>query len=77
MFDKICLKLGWPRGTLAGLRRRAKWYAAGTPSVDAGSQATYPVATGDLAYDTTNAYAFICSVAPTASTAATFIKMHV
>jgi len=76
VFDKICLKLGWPRGSIGGLRRKAKWHAAGTPAVDAGSQATYPVATGDLAWDVTNSYAYICSVAPTANTAATFVKLH-
>jgi hypothetical protein len=76
VFDKICLKLTWPRGSIGGIRRRAKWSAAGTPAVDAGSQATYPVAVGDLAWDYTNSYAYICSVAPTANTAATFVKMH-
>jgi len=76
VFDKVCLKLGWPRGSIGGLRRRAKWYAAGTPAVNAGSQATYPVATGDLAWDATNSYAYICTVAPTANTDATFVKLH-
>jgi hypothetical protein len=76
VFDKICLKLTWPRGTIGGIRRRAKWSANGTPAVDAGSQASYPVQTGDLAWDYSNSYAYICSVAPTANTAATFVKMH-
>lgn len=76
VFDKICLKLKWPRGSIGGLRRRAKWHANGVPAVDAGSQATYPVQTGDLAYDYTNKHAYIATVAPTASTAATFVKLH-
>lgn len=76
VFDKICLKLGWPRGSIGGLRRRAKWHSDGVPAVDAGSQATYPVSTGDLAWDYTNSHAYIASVAPTANTAATFVKMH-
>jgi len=76
IFDKICRKLGWGRGALGALKRRARWQADGTPVVVAGDQGTYPVETGDLAYDYTNDYAYICSVAPAASTAATFIKLH-
>ena len=49
---------------------------AADPSVDAGSQATYPVAIGDLAYRKDTDEVFICSVAPAAATAATFIQMH-
>ena len=74
--DVIFEKLGWGRGALGAIARKAKWQAAGTPAVDAGSQATYPVETGDLAWDYTNSYAYICTVAPTANTAATFVKMH-
>ena len=76
VFDKICLKLTWPRGSIGGLRRRAKWHSDGAPTVDAGSQASYPVKTGDLAWDYTNSYAYIDTVAPTANTAATFVKLH-
>ncbi len=76
VFDQICLKLTWPRGSISGLRKRAKWHSDGTPAVDAASQATYPVAVGDLAWDYTNSYAYIATVAPTANTAATFVKMH-
>lgn len=76
VLDKICLKLGWARGSIGGIKKRARWYSAGTPAVDAGSQATYPVATGDLAWDVTNSYAYIATVAPTANTAATFVKLH-
>lgn len=76
VFDKICLKLRWPRGSIGGLRRRARWYSNGVPAVDIGSQAAYPVRTGDLAWDYTNSHAYIATVAPTANTAATFVKMH-
>lgn len=76
IFDKICLKLGWSRGSLGGIKKRCRWQAAGTPAVDANSHEAYPVQTGDMAWDVTNSYAYICSVAPTASTAATFVKMH-
>lgn len=76
VFDKICYKLGWGRGTMGAIRKRARWVASGTPAVDAGSQATYPVAASDLAYDYTNGYAYVCTVAPTANTAATFVKLH-
>lgn len=76
IFDKICLKLGWSRGSLGGIKKRARWQCTETPAVDSGSQAAYPVQVGDLAYDTTNKYAWICSVAPAAGTAASFIKLH-
>jgi len=76
IFDKICKKLGWPRGGCGGIKRRCRWRATGTPAVDAASQAAYPVSTGELAWDYTNSYAFIATVAPTANTAATFVKLH-
>jgi len=53
------------------------WYAASAdPAVDANSHDTYPVEIGDLAYREDTDEAFICSVAPAAATAATFIQMH-
>ena len=76
ILDKIFEKLGWTRGTIGAIRRRAQWSAAGVPAVDSGSQNTYPVETGDLAWDYTNGDAYICTVAPAASTAATFVKLH-
>ena len=76
VFNKICLKLRWPRGSIGGIKRRARWHSDGAPAVDAGSQATYPVKLGDLAYDFTNDAGYIASVEPTANTAATFVKMH-
>ncbi len=75
-FDKICLKLGWSRGSLGGIKKISRWQAAGTPAVDANSHTTYPVKTGDLVWDTTGENAYICTVAPTANTAATFVKLH-
>ena len=71
-FHKICMAIGWPR-TLGGLKRQAKWISAGAPTVDAGSQATYPLSVGDLIYDTTNSAAYICTVAPAAATASTSV----
>lgn len=61
------------------LRRWQKhvWFAAtADPAVDAGSQDTYPVRLGELAYREDTDEAFICSVAPTANTNATFIQLH-
>jgi hypothetical protein len=76
VFDKICLKLGWPRGGCQGLKRRARWYSTGTPVVDANSHEAYPVKNADLALDVTNTYAWICTVQPATNTAATFVKLH-
>lgn len=58
------------------LKRRIWIAASADPAVDAGSQDTYPVALGDLAYRLDSDEVFICSVAPTANTAATFIQMN-
>ncbi len=61
------------------LRRWQKrvWYAASAdPAVDSGSQDEFPVEKGDLAYREDTDEAFICSVAPAATTDATFIQMH-
>ena len=55
---------------------KATWWSTGAPAVDAGSQGTYPVALGNLAYDNTNDDAYICTVIPAANTAATFVKMN-
>lgn len=66
-------------GLKAFLARAVKhaWVAASAdPAVDAGSQGTYPVSVGDFAYRVDTDEAFICSVAPTANTAATFIQLH-
>ena len=57
--------------------KRSIWHSAGVPAVDANSHTTYPIKVGDFAIDTTNSNAYICSVAPTANTAATFILMNV
>lgn len=75
-FDSICRKLGWTRGSLAAIKHKCKWYSDSTPAVDANSHGTYPVQLGEMAYDHTGDAAYICSVKPTASTAATFVKMH-
>jgi len=46
--------------------------------VDANSHGTYPIATGDYIYDQTadSEAGYTCTVAPTASTAGTFVKLH-
>ena len=65
--------------TSLNLRRWQKrvWLAASAdPAVDSGSQDEFPVKIGDLAYSEDTDEVFICSVAPAASTNATFIQMH-
>lgn len=53
------------------------WFAASAdPSVDQGSQNTYPVKIGNFAYREDTDEAFICSVAPAATTDAVFIQLH-
>jgi len=57
--------------------KRHIWVATSAdPAVDAGSQDSYPVSVGDLAYRLDTDEVFVCSVAPAAATAATFIQMH-
>lgn len=68
-------------GNLTNLNLRAwqkrVWYAASAdPGVDSGSQDTYPVELGDLVYREDTDEAFICSVAPAATTDAVFIQLH-
>ena len=65
----------------AWLRRKKRVWVVGPntaadPAVDANSHLTYPVKVGELAYREDSDEAFICSVAPTANTAATFIQLH-
>lgn len=55
--------------------RKRMWESDGIPAVDAGSQATYPVKKGDLAFDYTNNKIYVCSVAPTAEANATFVEI--
>lgn len=74
-FKKVTLSSNGSRAGLAAARKRA-WWAAGVPAVDATDQDTYPVQLGDFAYDNTNNDAYICSVVPTASTNATFVKCN-
>ena len=76
ILDKISEKLGWTRGTIGAIRRRAQWSADGAPAVDIADRDDYPVKAGDLAWDYTNGDAYICTVAPTGSVNATFVKLH-
>jgi hypothetical protein len=55
---------------------RRMWWSAGSPAVDAGSQDTYPVEHGDLAYDSTNDACYVCTTAPEATTDAVFTQIH-
>lgn len=76
---KICKKLTWGSSVnvgIAQLRRRCWIVDGNAPAVDAGSQATYPIQTGDMVYRVASDYAYICTVKPTATTAATFVKLH-
>lgn len=70
---KILKALGY--NTPQAIKRRIWWSASADPAVDAGSQATYPVSVGDLAYRNDSAEPFVCTVAPTANTAATFVQL--
>jgi hypothetical protein len=76
ILDQILKKLGYTPGGIGSIRKHARWSCTTTPAVNAGSQAAYPVEIGDLAWDSTNEHAWICTVAPAASTAATFVKLH-
>jgi len=65
-------------GSRSNLSRATKriWVSASAdPAVDAGSQAAYPVAAGDFAYRLDSDEPFVCTVAPTANTAATFVQL--
>lgn len=74
IWAKIWLRLKHGRN---GPQKRRAWVAASAdPAVDAGSHATYPVAIGDFAYRIDSDEVFICSVAPAANTAASFIQCH-
>lgn len=76
ILDAILKKLGYTPGGIGAIRKHARWSSSDPPTVDAGSQDTYPVEAGDLAWDYTNEDAYICTVAPAAGNAATFVKLH-
>jgi len=76
VMQKILLKLGLPNN--AKLCQRV-WVCTGaTPAVEAGAStcAAYPVAVSDLAYRSDEKLAYICTVAPAAATAATFVALQ-
>jgi len=75
-FAAIMKRFKWGRNNINRARHRVWVAAAADPAVDAGSQATYPVEIGDLAYRIDSDEVFVCSVAPAAATAATFIQCH-
>ena len=55
--------------------KKRLWQCTAAPTVDQGSQATYPIALGDFIYDYGNSAPYVCTVAPAASTAGTFVKL--
>lgn len=76
VMQKILLKIQHP--TYAKLCQQV-WVSTGaTPAVEAGAStcAAYPVAVGDLAYRSDENLAYICTVAPAANTAATFVALQ-
>ena len=74
IWAKIMLRLKHGRG---GIQHRRVWVCQDAdPLVDANSHGTYPVSIGDWAYRVDTDEVFICSVAPAASTASTFIQLH-
>lgn len=74
--DKIFRKLGWARGAMGAIAKVAKWQSDGAPTIETTDYLAYPAKTGDLAYDYTSGHAYVCTVAPTASVNATFVKLH-
>lgn len=73
---KIWLRLKHGRSGQARAKHRCWIAASADPLVDAGSEGTYPVEIGDFAYRVDSDEVFICSVAPAANTASTFIMCH-
>lgn len=83
IFDTICLKLTWPRGSLGGLKKRAKWIwdTAGTPAITAANARNHPAEIGELCYNKADGSAWIVTVAPIftdldGTCAATFVQLH-
>ena len=75
-FKKLNLSANGGMAALAAMNRRVWYSAAADPAVDAGSQDAYPVQVGDPAWRVDSEEAFICSVAPAAATAATFVQLN-
>lgn len=76
VLQKVLLKLGHPNN--AKICQRI-WVCTGaTPAVEAGATtaAAYPVAIGDIALRSDGTLAYICTVAPAAATAATFVALQ-
>lgn len=82
IFDKICQKLGWGRGALGAIKKRAKWYSDGAPTIEDEDALNFPAKAGDLVYDYSGDDAYICTVAVdygtdgTDGTSATFQKIN-
>ena len=61
---------------IARIKTKRIWKSAGVPAAAAGSQAATPLQKGDWIYDSTNADGYVVTVAVTANTAATVVKMN-
>ncbi len=76
-FKRLKLSSNGASAGLAAMKRRG-WYSPDSdPAVTAASRAVAPVQVGDPAMRLDTDEAFICSAAPTATTAAAFIQLHV
>ena len=76
-FKRLKLSSNGANAGLTAMKRRC-WYSSDSdPAVTAASRAVAPVQVGDPALRIDTDEAFICSAAPTATTAAAFIQLHV
>ncbi len=75
-FKRLKLSSNGSRAGLAAMKRRCWYIADADPAVAAASAAVAPVQVGDPAYRVDDDEAFICSVAPAAATAATFVQLN-
>ncbi len=60
----------------SGIKRRMWYTADADPAVDSLSQDSLPVKVGDFAYRVDDNETFICTVAPAATTDATFVQLN-
>ncbi len=75
-FKRLKLSSNGSRSGLAAMKRRC-WYSPDSdPAVAAASSAVAPVQVGDPAMRIDTDEAFICSVKPTVTTAATFVQLN-
>ncbi len=63
------------RSTINSVKDRTWTCSGAAPSIDAGDHDSYPVRAGDVCLRTDSVAAYVCTVSPTASTAATFVQI--